>query len=249
MHLVLVEPIDGHGPERVEPDGQLHRGDPDPPLPQAGEHGLREVQSGGGGGRRHGPVGEDGLVAVGVVEGLGDVRGQGRPADLREHLEQGAVPGVGRHQPPPLPQVVADLDRQPRAGHDRARHQPLRWPYECLPPSVGPLLEEQHLDRTPRVTPAEEPRRQHPGVVDHHEIARREQLRQVADEAVLHPVTPVDQQAGRVPLLPRALGDGLGRQLVVDVGDGLGRLAHSCSSKSPGTGAGPDGGAVIPRCA
>ena len=91
VHRVRHGIVLGDRGERVEADHQLDTGDVDPVGGQPGEHGVGEVQAGGGGGGRSGPCGVHRLVAVGVGEGGVDVRRQRHHAVLVEHLERVAV--------------------------------------------------------------------------------------------------------------------------------------------------------------
>ena len=52
VHHVLVEVVDGNGPEGVEPDGEVDRGHLGAAGPAPVEHLGGEVEAGGGGGHR-----------------------------------------------------------------------------------------------------------------------------------------------------------------------------------------------------
>ncbi len=65
-------------------------------------------------------------------------------------------------------------------------------------------------------TAAHEPRRDHPGVVEHQQIARAQQLGQIPHAAVLECPLADDQQAGGIARPRRMLRDQLLRQVEVE---------------------------------
>ena len=56
---VILDLIGGDRAERIETDLQVHRGDPDAPALQLGQHLIADVETCGGGGRRPRPIGVD----------------------------------------------------------------------------------------------------------------------------------------------------------------------------------------------
>ena len=79
-------------------------------------------------------------------------------------------------------------------------------------------LEQQHLGRRPGRAVQAQAGRDHPGVVEHDQVAWLEQFGQVGARAVLGRARPpVDEQPCRVARLDRRLRDPLRRQLVVEV--------------------------------
>ena len=76
--------------------------------------------------------------------------------------------------------------------------------------------------------------RDHPRVVDHEQVARPQQVGQIAHVAVLRvaPSAAVDEQAGRVARLDRGLGDARVGQVVVEVAEPHGRSGYGgrCAS-------------------
>ena len=99
------------------------------------------------------------------------------------------------------------------------------------------LLQQENLDGTAGGPAQPQPGREHPGVVDHHHIARLKQGVEIGDPQVLDPVAPVHQQPGSVPLSQGGLGYGRGRQVVVEV---IGSLRRSAVG-------GPRGGGLVLR--
>ena len=131
------------------------------------------------------------------------------------------IVGDRTDEAPPFAQVIAELDRQivadvdPQAGGQlRARTS------QGLPPPIAAIVEQQHLGR-PAGRPVEpDTRGQHAGVVQHDDVARADQVGQVAGVAVLHRSPTegcVDEQTRRVALDERVLGDAFGRELVVEL--------------------------------
>ena len=92
----------------------------------------------------------------------------------------------------------------------------------AFPPTrnvVIQLLDEQHLDRAAAGAAQMQPRRDDARVVDDHQRAPRQLVRQVAEAPVPHRAdrAVVDEQPRLVPALERMLRDQLGRQLVVEI--------------------------------
>ena len=172
------------------------------------------------------------LVALGVDGGVAapDVRRQGNVPHAVDRLVDGgavlgpqadgaaAVEPAGEHLPAqPAP---AALEDDARAGA-----KPLPGMHEGVPAPVAARGQEQALDRSPaRHPPAQQPRGDHPRVVDDEQIARREEGGKrpdgVVPEAAGGPVE--DEQAGRLALGRRGLGDSVGGEVEVEVGDAHG---------------------------
>ena len=139
------------------------------PLEELG----REVEPGRRRRGRAGLVGVDGLVPLGIPERLGDVGRQGRLAG-RLALQP--------DEPAPTSQRLDELERpQPRP-----RKQPPARARERLPEAVADRLEQEHLRLAARRAPQPQPGRHDARVVDDHERAPRELVRQVAEPAVAH---------------------------------------------------------------
>ncbi len=67
--------------------------------------------------------------------------------------------------------------------------------------------------------PAEQARRQHLGVVDHQQIARRQQARQVGDAMIREAVGSTTSSRAASRGRRRMLGDTLGRQVKIELVD------------------------------
>src|SRR6266849_7433847 len=78
---------------------------------------------------------------------------------------------------------------------------------------------DQHLDVSAGLLFPEEPRLDHPGVVEYQQVAGREQLRQFEEAPVGEGGADAEQAASR-SLRVRILRDQLRRQLVVEIVDG-----------------------------
>ena len=66
--------------------------------------------------------------------------------------------------------------------------------------------------------PADQPGRDDLGVVEHQQVARPQQLRQIGDTPVAQPAgRRQDQQPRRVARLGRAVGDQLARQVEIEI--------------------------------
>ena len=202
--------------ERVEPDDQLDPRHADAPRGQRGRAapGVRCSPAVGRGGRA-GPVGVDGLVALGVGQRRRDVGRQRHLAEPRR------APPAGRRRRAARPSTVSPAsvrwptDQRPR--RPSAPSSTLAGPQACgpggpAPPSARCSSSSGSSSSTSAAPPVRavqaQPGRDHPGVVDHDEVAGREQLGEVADVAVLGAARrpAVDQQAGRVAGLDRASG-------------------------------------------
>ena len=177
----------------------------DPLDVEASEQLRREVEARGRRGGRAGLARVDGLVALGVVERLVDVRRQrrlavrlaGRGADATgpRRAARAARPGRGAGR---------------RAAAARAGRAPPRGRRRCArraaPPPLPPPAVEAHAGRDDA------------GVVDHHQLVEsssgsslNRRCRTVAGRPLVH------EQPGLVAPLGRVLGDQLRRQLVLQL--------------------------------
>ena len=184
--MVVLHPLGRHGLEGAQADRQLDRRDGGAGRTAAGEHLVGEVQPGRRRRHRLGTVGEHGLVALGVGQLGGDVGRQrhGTVAGERGELVD-AVGRVEDDRPDPVA-ALPHLDRQVRAGFEAGarRHLPARA-YQGIPATGGGALQQEDLDRPARGLPQLQPGGQHPGGVDHDDVAGTDQPRQVGDRPVL----------------------------------------------------------------
>ena len=235
VHDVVLDVLGRDRAERAQPDDEIHGRHLRTRGADAVEHGRREVQASGRRRDRTGSVGVDRLVALRVLQHGLDV---GRERDLTVSVERGqqvaavhldgaatVVETLAHHHG----QVVADLER--RAGSDLPR-----GPHQRLPGPVVAFFEQEDLDGTARGLAQVQPGREHPGRVQDHDVAGSDQLRQVADDAVLRVLgrATIDQQAGPVTGLDGVLGDGLRWELVVE-GRGLHGAHRSYRESGKGT--------------
>jgi hypothetical protein len=81
------------------------------------------------------------------------------------------------------------------------------------------MLQNEYFSAAPAFFATEEPGRNHPGVVDHQEVAGQEQLREIDKIPVCHRPgrTVHNHEARLVPLRGRDLGDQSLRQVVIIV--------------------------------
>ena len=93
---------------------------------------------------------------------------------------------------------------------------------EGTPAPAAEVAVERHLDRR-RAAPAVQAGRDDAGVVEHHHVARPQQMRQVQDLPVGEPVAD-GEQPRRVARLARPAGDQLPRQCEIERVDPHGAL-------------------------
>ena len=118
-----------------------------------------------------------------------------------------------------------ELDpRRPRGileDHPRAGLELLSRMHERVPLVRARLLEQQALDgAAARIAAAEQPRRKHARVVGDHQVAGRQQLRQIADRSFLPPSGgAIDDEQPRRPARDGMLRDLRLGQVEVEVRD------------------------------
>ena len=90
---------------------------------------------------------------------------------------------------------------------------------QCLPPTVLDGLEQQDLARTTALPSDRNPGGQHPGVVQHDQVTRADQRRQVPHHPVLGFDTRalIDEQPRGVARFDRGLGDAVLGEVVVEL--------------------------------
>ena len=216
MHAVLREILHAHRLEGACADVQGHAGNAHAALVQAREQGLVEVQPGGGRGHRAGVARIDRLVAP-LVLGIGrmrDVRRQRQHAFALEHVQHRRIEA----QQPELAVALEHLgpcraEQQPRARARRLARAQLRQRLAL----AGDAL-DQHLHAPAAGLGAAQARAQDAGVVEHQQVARREQPGQRVEAQVGQRTVRHVQQARGGTLHARMLRDQLGRQLEVEVG-------------------------------
>jgi hypothetical protein len=224
VHGVGVEVVDGDGGEGARADVEGDGGAGDAAGVEGVEQGGAEVEPRGGGGDGAGTRGEDGLVPVFV--GLGgpttEVR---RQRDFAVGLDGG--PGlVGAEGDREGGVVVAGVDVRGEArgeGDLHARPQGLRGAAQGAPGDARGVVgaEEKHLGLAAARFGAAEARGNHPRVVEHHQGAGREELRQVAHGAVLQGRVAAghDQQTRGVALGQWVRGDERLGEVIIEVVD------------------------------
>ncbi|MBP1643046.1 MAG: hypothetical protein H6Q03_1715 [Acidobacteria bacterium] len=93
-------------------------------------------------------------------------------------------------------------------------------PHEAVPGDRVEALGEQQLDpRATRHPAREEPRREHARVVDHQQVARPQQVGELADRAVTRRVLRVEDEQPAGAARERPLRDPVRGQLEVEVAD------------------------------
>ena len=213
MHRVLAEVLVMDMGEGAVADMQRDLLATHPPVVEAGEDFVGEVQPGRG--RRHRAVflGVDRLVAR-LARRLGDVGRQRHPAHRLERRMQVLGPGEAEKRRP----VGVKLHER---RHDRRSRQLQRLalghgldPVADAAPDGGPFLLQQ-VDRLGRAvgTRPVEPGLDHLGVVQDQGVGLVEQVRQVAEDMVLDRPggAAQDHQPRAVPRVGGHLGDQLGR--------------------------------------
>ena len=154
---------------------------------QPREEPLGEVESRRGGGHRSRDPGEHGLIPLAIRRRVGalDVRRQGHVPDALDHLLD-RPPALDRQANVTSPERVLrhDFARERTAcslAHERrARPELLARVHERVPRLGVEAPEQEALDRpAARHTTAQQARREHPGVVDHQQVAGAQEGRQV----------------------------------------------------------------------
>ncbi len=187
------------------------------------DKGRGEVQPRGRRRDRAGLAGEHRLVTLAV-----DRHAAPRPLDIGRQRHR-AMPREGRAERLAL-DVEAQLHGAIRLlGDDFGREalgefdavagmQPPRAFGIGLPAPAAEIVRQGDLDRR-RAAPADQPRRDHLGVVAHQQIARPQQVGQVGDLPVCEPARRRHHQQPRgIARLGRAVGDQLARQVEVEIG-------------------------------
>ena len=182
VHVVVLDPLGGDGPEGAQPDQQLDLDHLDPPGGELRQQRPRQVESGGGGGHRLGPrrYRVDRLVPLGIDQRGVDVRGQRDLTGGLDAVDQ-IDPVVGRqgHRADPVAQLLAYLDPEQTRSHRVVQHRPRRQSaaraHQSPPAALARVrsrLDQQDLGRAPGLLDQVEPGVQHAGAIDHHQVAR-----------------------------------------------------------------------------
>ena len=213
--------------EGANPDMKGHEGALHTTLGEPGEKPLGQVERGRGCGHGSVPAGEDGLV----IENIARIAAA-RPANVGR--QRHGTPGPDRvdqsrtcepeGEPHPA-LLVLGLDLGRKIGREVnliARPQTPAGPSQRPPGGSVDPLDQRDLDHSLAAT-AEETGRQHARVVEDHEIARPEALRQVAHGPFAKGPVVDQQQARGVARAGRRLRDQFGRQVEVEELD-----AHGC---------------------
>ncbi len=145
---------------------------------------------------------------------------------------QVGIARVETHDPTPVAEVLAHLDRQPPGGDDVAGLELLARLGQRFPRPIVALLEKQDLGGATGGATGRNPSGQDFGVVDDDKIAGMQQLGQVAHMAMLDTIAPVDEQPSGVTRLDRFLGDAFRREVVIDVGERLRAIRHPVEGTS-----------------
>ena len=233
VHAVILESVCLHRHERPDAHVEGEAMDRDACFREGIDGRRVEVKPGGGSGDGPRRRRVDGLVPV-AIRGRGspggsvDVGGQwhfavrfgdgqhvGAGFETQEHvafLVLGEDLGVqGKGLAPGIEELEAGSGPDPLA---RTQQHP--------PFARSRFLEEQDLEEPPGVRlESPQPRRDHPRIVDHDDIARFEMGEEIGKTAVLATAigTMQDQQAGGVATGGRLLGDPFGREMEIECGD------------------------------
>jgi hypothetical protein len=203
---------------------------------QRGQHGVVKVQGRRGGRHRAGGLGEHRLVAAHVIGfvGVGDVGGQGHVAVLLQQLER--VAGEFQvEQPAVRPAAAQHLGiKGVGKAHDAARLGRLAGTHVRQHLVVGQHALDQGLDRAAGLLGAVQPCLDDPGVVEDQQITGLEQRGQVAEHAVHGRGATAVEQARGAALGSGMLGDQLGRQLEVEIAEGVAgsRSGHAIEGRT-----------------
>ena len=231
VHPVLREAVRANRLKRAEAHIERHARSFDAPLRQTREDCRREVEARGRG--RDGPIaaGIDGLVVRAVQPqprilrpGATNVRRQGRPTDRlqeRQGLHVGARPDAPDAALAPLrefdlgPHVAGGIDEAERLAQSETTSA--REEHFPLAAFQGP--QETTLDAGAAGAAGGERRRDHPRLIQHHQVVRPQKVRQFAETPVRDLARPAvqDEQASRVARPGGFLRDAVGRQIVIEI--------------------------------
>jgi hypothetical protein len=111
--------------------------------------------------------------------------------------------------------LVHDCADESRGEFDSiAAPKPAGRPDQCLPTPGGRFRHQRRFDRD-SAPPAEEPCRQHPGVVQHQQITGPQQPGQIAHPLIFQPLAD-NEQPGRIARARGVLRDRFGRQRKIE---------------------------------
>ena len=244
VHLVLVDLFHAHRLEGACPHMQRQRGSADTLLGEPLQHCLIEVQPGGG--RCHGArvAGIDGLVA-GLILRLHpvlDIGRQGQAAVLLGQVPQIAFALQFEGEELTLAAAAHQAEGvfQGDAGAGLGR---LAGPHLGQGVALVHDALQQHFHLAAGVLLAEEAGLDHPGIVEHQQVAGGQQAGQVGEAQVGQVGAVHVQQAAGAAFPGRMLGDQFGRQGKVEKVDGK---AHGLAALAVVPGAG--GGCPRPAC-
>ena len=170
------------------------------------------MQARGGRGHAPGPLRVHGLVTLGVLQRVVDIRGQGQCAEGRQVVDQAL------HLAAAIAQPLSHLDHRLGPGVENgAGRQAAPGAHQRLetPRSARHRLQEQHLGRPPALLLQGQPGGHDPRRVDDQEVPRLQQVRQRRHTQVAHRLVQGNEQARRVASRRRHLGDGAFREVVV----------------------------------
>ena len=221
MHFVVEDVLLLDRAERPEPDVQRDVGGVNALVRELAEHVLREVQTRRRSGCGAGLAAVYRVVAVLVLELLGDV---GRKRHLTypvEDIEE--IPlECESDKAVALVHDVEYLRGEPlREIHDSAWLQALSGVHQRFPLGEAQPLQQQEFHVRPRAAfRAVDTRREYLAVVHHQQVAGVQVVRDVVEVAVSYLAGGAVNchQAGAVPGLHRSLCDELLRELVVEIG-------------------------------
>jgi hypothetical protein len=203
------------GPKGADADVEDDLGVVDPAGEEAGVETLREVKARRGGGDAAFLAGKDGLVSRAVVLAVGsaDVGWKRDVARSLQGFVHRSAEGDETHAAAAVfvGRGVLHHDLQVGAGRDHgSRTKPLAGTQEGFPILPAEAPEEKDLGRPASRPLAEKARGEDSASVHHHEVARSEQVGQVAEEVVPAGSRPPieDEQARGVALGQGLLRDG-----------------------------------------
>ncbi len=213
MHPMFEDIVHTHRQERAQSHVQSHRMDLHSPAPQTLEGLRREMQTGRGRGHRAGGAGEDGLITfpIGRIVLPPDVGGQRDAAHPFE--SRGEIAGAGKTDMAVGSFATGqdgslDFAAEQQPGARSGRFGTFGQTRPVLP-IRGQATDQEHLDLATAALFAEQPRRNHPGIVEYQQIPGPEILTQILEGR--HPDIPLpttqDQQAGIFPMGPGILGN------------------------------------------
>ena len=196
MHDMVCDRLNPDRPEGVESHLEFDRREFDTPVRQRIDDSFREMEAGSGSRRRADSLGEDGLVSLGVDEGLSYVGRQRRLAEPGDGLFHArSVGGSQIEFEDPVGERGGDLRHQSTEIHNNSGSDPSSGFDEGFPLRTGGVAQQEDLDCASTLEfLAPQARRSDTCLVDDDEVTGSEQVCQLPERVVGH-VARIEQSS------------------------------------------------------